>query len=98
MKTSRIDIDKANATGLSLGDSISITQIGTIKSLETYDMCCGPTVADEKKAKKESPKVTLTLEVAKTEIDKTSTKKTPKQAFDKAFEESGKQKADKGEE
>lgn len=91
MKTARIDVAKADGEGLVLGASVSITLTGTIKGLDTYDMTEMPlTTSDDKKEKKEPPKVTINLEIAKTELSK-GPGKTPKQAFNEEYDK-GKKK------
>lgn len=88
MKTSRIDVNKSEGEGLVLGAKVSITQTGTIKGLETYEMMDFPIATDkDAKKKKEPPKVTINLEVEKTEISKVSaSKKTSKEAFDEEWD------------
>jgi hypothetical protein len=89
MNTARIDIPKGEAKGLGIGESISITLTGTIKALETYNMADRPMVTGEKKEKKEPPKVTVSIEIAKTKIGEKPAK-TPKQAFDASYEKESK--------
>jgi len=70
MKTARIDVAKTDGEGLVLGANVSITLTGKIKGLETYEMMDVPVATDGKKEKKEPPKVTINLEIEKTEIGK----------------------------
>jgi len=85
MKTARIDVAKAEGEGLKLGANVSITLTGKIKGLDTYDMV-EMTAPGEKKVKKDPPKVTINLEIEKTEISEAKApKKTPKEAFEDAF-------------
>lgn len=87
MNTARIDIPKADAKGLGIGEAISITLVGTIRALETYDMSV-PTDPG-KQPKKADPKITVGIDIAKTIIGEKPAK-TPKQAFDRAFNKAGK--------
>ena len=86
MKTARIDVLKSQGEGLKLGANVSIVLTGKIKGLDTYDMMEGPVMVGEKKGKKEPPKVTINLEIEKTEINESKApKKTSREAFEDAF-------------
>lgn len=90
MKTARIDVFKDQGEGLKLGANVSIVLTGKIKGLDTYDVMDMPMVISEKgekKGKKESSKVTINLEIEKTEISESKApKKTSKEAFDESWE------------